>query len=172
MNVTISYLLGIIALVIWTLSIQVKEKKKILQAQIIANLFFAGQYILIDAVAAGIMNIVSAIRCYVFTKEEEKHKQISVIWLFIFVTIILCVAVVTCREFISLIPIAITIIYTYASWQKDTKVIRILFLLAACAWIYYNAYVGAYVAIIGNILDICSSIVSIFRFDKKKIIDR
>ena len=171
MNIIISYLLGIIALVIWTLSVQVKEKKKILQAQIIANLFFAGQYILIGAVA-GIMNIVSAVRCYIFTKEEEKHKQISVLWLFAFITIILCVAIVTCRDFISLIPIVITIIYTYAGWQKNTKVIRILFLLAACAWIYYNAYVGAYVAIIGNLLEICSGIVAIFRFDKKKIIDR
>ncbi|MFR2535052.1 MAG: YgjV family protein [Clostridia bacterium] len=167
MKITIAYIVGIVALLVWSLSIQSKQKKKILQAQIVANILYAIQYILIGVIVAGSMNMVSAFRCYFFYKEEEKKQKISAFWLFLFITIILILAVITCKDLFSLIPIMITILYTYATWQKNTKVIRIIFLVAACIWVYYNVSVGAYVAVIGNIMEIVSSIVSMCRFDKK-----
>ncbi|MFR0823677.1 MAG: YgjV family protein [Clostridia bacterium] len=168
MEATISYIVGTIALMVWIFSIQVKGKEKILQTQMIANILYSIQYILIGAITAGSMNLVSALRSYVFYKKQKNTNMVSTTWLFVFITIILVIAVITCRDFMSLIPIIITILYTYATWQKNTKVIRIIFLLAACIWIYYNFYIGAYVAIIGNGLEIISSIISMIRFDKKK----
>lgn len=168
MEVIISYIVGAIALVVWTFSIQIKEKEKILQTQMIANILYSIQYILIGAITAGSMNLVSVLRCFVFSKKEKDTNSISATWLFIFIAMILAIAAITCRDFMSLIPIIITILYTYATWQKNTKVIRVIFFVTACIWVYYNFYIGAYVAIIGNGLEIISSMISIIRFDTKK----
>ena len=168
MEVIISYIVGAIALVVWTFSIQIKEKEKILQTQMIANILYSIQYILIGAITAGSMNLVSALRSYIFYKKQKNMNMVSATWLFVFIAIILAIAAITCRNFMSLIPIVITILYTYATWQKNAKVIRVIFFITACIWVYYNFYIGAYVAIIGNGLEIISSMISMIRFDTKK----
>ena len=52
--------------------------------------------------------------------------------------------------------------------MKDAKWLRIVFLLTAFLWLYYNITMGAYVAVGGNILEIISGTISIFRFNKKE----
>ena len=72
-----------------------------------------------------------------------------------------------------LIPIGITLLYTYITWQKDNKIIRYGTIIAAFLWIYYNFSIQAYSLIIGSIFEITSGIVAIYRFDikKRKMID-
>lgn len=161
-------ILGGIALVCWVLSIQMKKKDKILKMQILANLFYAGQYFLLGAFSAVSMNLVSTIRSVLYAENETKGKENSNFSFIIFINVILLLGILTYDSLLSLLPIFITLLYTYATWQKNTKVIRITFLLAAFIWIFYNSMVGAYAPLIGNVIEIISGIVSIIRFDLKK----
>ena len=162
----ISNLVGLIALSFWVGSIQAKRKRKIMITQLIANVFYAAQYILIGAVSTGIMNIISCVRYYVYNKNEEKGKENSIALLFLFVAIIILIAVLTVRRYIDLIPIVISIWYTYITWQKNTKLLRYGFIGAAVVWMYYNLQVQAYAPFIGNILEIISGTIAIARFKK------
>lgn len=170
MNLTliISNIVGLIALTFWVGSIQAKNKNKIMIIQLIANVFYAAQYILIGALSAGIMNIVSCIRYYVYYKNEEKGKNNSIALLLLFVTIIILLAVLTVKNYIDLIPIIISIWYTYITWQKNTKIMRYGFIAAAIVWIYYNLQVHAYAPFIGNILEIISGTIAVARFRNNK----
>ena len=69
---------------------------------------------------------------------------------------------------IDIIPIAITLLYTYITWQKNTRVIRYGVIFAAIIWIYYNFSVQAYITIIGNILEILSGFIAEFNIKKEK----
>lgn len=158
----LSYVVGIVALFFWAASIQWKEKEKILKSQIIASIFFAIQYFLIGAMTAAYMNLVSSVRAYIYDKQKEKKSVYSLI---IFVIIILIVGGISCKNWLNCIPIVASIIYSYITWQKNTRVIRIGFLIAALILLYFNYQVGAYVSFIGNIFEIVSSIISIYRFD-------
>ena len=82
--------------------------------------------------------------------------------------LVLLLGIITFDNIISIIPITITIFYTLSSWMKDTKWCRIVFLVCAFIWIYYNYKVKAYVSIIGNGMEIISGVISLIRFEKKE----
>ncbi len=159
---------GGIALIFWAISIQTKEKSKILKLQSLANIFYMGQYFLLHAPSAAFMNLVSTIRGIVFYQKEKQNKPNTKLSLIIFISLIILIAILTCNTPLSLIPIAITIMYTITTYQKNTKIIRITFLMAAFVWIFYNLKVGAYAPLIGNIIEIISGTISILRFDIKR----
>lgn len=165
-------ILGAIAVILWCYSIQKNNRKDVLKLQIFANIFYAGQYFFLGAISTAIMNMVSVIRMVVFYKNEEKKKENSVMTLIIF---ILCILIIWVFDIIyngftyyGIIPIMITIAYTYAIWQPDLKIMRITFLIAAFLWIGFNITVGAYVSVIGNIIEIVSGIVAIVKYDLDK----
>ena len=158
-------LMGTIALSCWAASIQSKEKKSIMKLQVAANLFYAIQYYMLGAYSAASMNVVSTIRSIMFARNEINKKNNTKLSLFMFVIAIVILGILTCNKIISIIPIIIALAYTYATWQKNTKVLRITFLVAAIVWFFYNSIVGAYAPLVGNVIEIISGIVAISRFD-------
>lgn len=162
----ISSIFGGIAIVFWLFSIQMKSKRDILLFQVVANIFYAVQYIFINSFSAVSMNIISSLKSYIFYKYEKCGKVIPKYYLIIFLVLIIMFGVVTWNGFISLIPVIITIFYTYSAWQDNAKWIRIVFVVAALFWIYYNFSVKAYISIIGNLFEIMSGVISLFRFRK------
>ena len=168
MLLVISNIIGFVALSFWIYSIQLYENNKILKFQLLANLFYAIQYFLIGAITAGIMNIISTIRYYIFYKNAQKGKENSKILLIIFILTIIIAGLITYQSLIDLIPFGITIIYTYMTWQKNTKIIRYIFTIVAFIWVYYNTTVQAYASSIGNIMEIISGGIAIYRFDSQK----
>lgn len=152
------------AIVIWNSSIQLKRMQDILYFQFLANLLYCLEYFLLGATVALFMNLVSAFRCFLFYYYNKKDKKISKFWLFVFILLVIVLGILNYTEPVSLIPIFITLLYTISSWQKESNWSRIAFLIAAFFWIYYNFYVGAFVAIIGNFIEITSGVISILRF--------
>ncbi len=155
-----------IAFLFFISSIQMKEKRKLVFLQLIANLFYGIGYWILNVKTAVCMNFISVIRCIIlyFTKKKKP----PIIYLFILISLIIIIGIITYQNLLSIIPICITILYTISTWQDDMKVIRYLFIIAAIFWIIYNLYVGAYAAIIGNIFEIISGIIAIIRFKKKQ----
>lgn len=169
MNTTIliiSNLIGAMALAFWTISMQVNKKSTLMKFQLIANFLYAIQYLLIGAITAATMNIISVVRYYIYYKNEEKGKDNTYFMLFTFILIIIIMGAITYNGAVNIIPIAISIVYTYATWQKDVKIIRYVIMFAAIIWIFYNMYVGAYITIVGNVMEVISSLTAIIRYDK------
>lgn len=172
MKEIIVYTVGGIALIFWILSIQNTKKIKILRLQNIANLFYAIQYAVLSAFSAMGMNVLSLVRGIIFINYEKRKKQNSNVIIIIFSVITILIGIITYDSWYSLIPIINTLAYSYSTWQKNTKIIRIIFFVAAILWIIYNFIVKAYIPMIGNVLEVISAIVAIIKFDilkKKKI---
>lgn len=164
----ISSIFGFVAIIFWLFSIQRKKKKDILFFQLIANMLYAVQYFIIGTFSAASMNTISSFKSFMFYKYECKGKEIPKLLLCVFLILVIVFGVITWNGTISLIPILITCFYTISSWCKDSKYIRIVFLIAAFFWIYFNVTVGAYIAVIGNTLEVLSGIISLIRFKKNK----
>ena len=164
MNNYIIQLIGIIAVFLWVISVHYKEQYKILFLQALANLVYTIQYALLGVFSAASMNFLSLIRCYIFYRKRKQKEDISKLWLIVFILLGIILGILTYDNYLSLIPIIITLFYIISSWMKNSTWIRIVFLIAAFIWVYYNYTVGAYVCIIGNILEIISGISSIIRF--------
>ena len=156
--------LGLCAMISWVLSIQMKEKSTILELQILASLFYGVHYGLLDAMSAVGVTIISIIRLVTIYLIEKKGKEVPFYVFITFILMLVGVGIVTYTGPISLIPIVITMIYTYTTWQKNTKIIRGAFLVTGSMWIIYNFSVGSYLLMIGNLFEVISSVVSLLRF--------
>ena len=167
----IAQIVGAFAVIFWVISIQRKKHYKILLLECIANILYTVQYMLLGVFLTSFMNFTSAIRCFIFYKKRKENQEISKIWLIIFLSLIVIMSIFTYDGYLSLIPVIITIFYTIASWIKEANFLRIVFIIAAVVWIYYNYMVGAYVSIIGNVFEIISGVISLIRFSKKGTVE-
>lgn len=86
----------------------------------------------------------------------------------IFILVTAVVGMLTYDNIYSVIPVIIGILIAYSTWQKNTSVIRVIYLVTTIGFIIYNFMVFAYVPLIGNIVELSSAIVAIYRFDIKK----
>lgn len=157
-------IIGVIAFIIFILSFQIKDRKKLLFYQMIANIFYSIQYALLNAFGAASLNIISSIRCLVFNKFKTK---IPFYILLIFILLIIGTLLYSYNGLISLLPVIISLIYVITSYGNNMLIIRIGFLISAILWIIFNLNVGAYTSLIGNTFEIVSSLIAIFRHRKK-----
>lgn len=164
----LSQILGSMAVLFWIWSVQNKNKDKILKLQGFANAFYAGQYLVLGITSAASMNLVSILRSTIFYENYKKKKENSLNSLLIFLGLTIILGIINFNTWMSIIPIIITLFYTYAAWKRETKIIRWTFLIAAIVWIYYNIKVGAYISLVGNAFEMISGIIAIIRFDLEK----
>lgn len=153
----LAQLFGLASLALICISYQQKEKEKILFIQIFANLIYFIQYILLTAFSAASANIISITRTMLFYNFERKEKDIPLYYLIIFEFIILLVGILTYSNIYSVIPIIIAMAYTYGTWQKNLRVMYLIFIMAGFFWILYNFIVGAYISILGSFIEIIAS---------------
>ena len=152
---------GFIAIGLWVFSIQKNSKKDILFFQTGANLFYIIMYLILGAYTGASMNFISASKGLIFYEYEKQKRIIPKYLLIIFLVAITILGFITWSSFLSLIPMVAAILYIVSTWQKDLKVIRVVYIIAAIAWIYYNYITGAYIGVFGNILEIISGILSL-----------
>ena len=164
----LAQIIGILAISFWAISIQEKEQYKILFLQAISNLMYTIQYFLLGVFTASSMNFISFGRCFLFYRKKKYEKSISKSLFIGFILLLVVFGFITYDGYLSLIPIIITIFYTITSYMESSNFIRVIFLLAAFIWIYYNYSVGAYICIVGNVLEIISGVVSLIRFSNIK----
>lgn len=165
----ISFYIGIVAIIIFNLSLLQKEKNKILFFQIIANIFYAIQYLLLGVYTAPIMNGINISRSISDYIDDKHKKEHSIYKLLFFIIVCLGVGILMYENIYSIIPPLITSLYAIATYQKNMTTLRVIFMLTACLWIFYNLQVGAYSGLIGNFLEIICSIISIIKYRKKTI---
>ena len=162
--VVLAQVLALFAILFWVISILLKNKKNILLMQVIANGIYGIEYLLLGAFSAASMNFLSFLRLLVYYFYALLNIKISKWILFVFIALVLLFGIITYDGLISLLPIIITVLYTYAFWQNNLNVARIIYIVAAIIWIYYNYEVGAYVGIIGNILEITTGLISLIKY--------
>lgn len=165
--VYIPHIFGFFALITWLGSIQVKKKSEILIFQLLANILYSIQYFLLGFFSTGTLNIVSSCRSLFFAINAKKNKE-NPLWLLILIlSLIFIVAMIFCNSFISLIPVLATILYSISSWQNNTRYLRIVFIICAILYAFYNFIAGAYISLIGNWFEVISGTLAIYRFQKE-----
>lgn len=156
-------LIGFIFLIIST---QEKNKNKILISQSLFYLFFFLQYILIGVYSASILCIVSLIRNIIYYFKTNKLSYFIIILVLIIGTITGIYDINNYGLIIPFLPLIINLIYTYVLSKNNIKFIKKGFLICSIIWIIYNYFIGAYIGLICNILEMFSYILYFKRLKK------
>lgn len=165
MQFVLAQICGIIAIILTVISVQFKTKEKIVMCSVFANIVVAIQYFLLGALTGAVIAIINTIRCLIFYLYKKKDMKPSFIVLIIFEIIAVISGSISWQDMWSLIPIVVTVIYTYGLWQDNIKVIRIATGVVGFGWAVYNIVVRAYV---GALQETCQLISAYVRIEIQK----
>ena len=168
MNFILAQICGGIALVLTVISVQFKSKEKIVMCFILANIVVAIQYFLLNALTGAVISIINAIRCIVFYVYKKKDLKPSIYVLLLFEVVAIICGIISWQNIWSIIPIVVTVLYTYGLWQDNVTVIRISAGIVGFGWTVYNLIVHAYVGAIQESAQTISSIISLIRGKKSQ----
>ena len=141
----VAQVLGALGIISMVLSVQFNSKKQVLGFQIAANSLFAFQYLCLNAISAVVMSFVAVLRCVVFFVFENKGKKVPIWVLGIFLVLI-------------------TVLFVFLK-SGNLNVFRVITLITASLWIGYNVYYHAYPSLVGNIFEVLTSLIAIYRFN-------
>lgn len=163
MSNIIYYIFAILGVVLFASSVQSKKKKDILGVQTFASLCYMIAYIVKHAWSGVATEVVEQVKNIVFIQYEKKNKKIPFYFLIIFCFLLIIIACVTYNGILSMIPLLINLSYFVGTYIKNPKYIRIVVFCCAILWAIYNYSIGAYIIIIGNVLEMVSSAISLVR---------
>lgn len=170
MNLTeiIYFIVSILSIFLYVMSVQFKKKKHILTTQIGASLCYLTVYVIKRAWSGVFIEILEELKNIIFIKIEKNNKKIPLYILIIFILLLIIVSIIFYDGLLSLLPLLINILLFTSTYFKNPKYIRYTMLIAGLLWGIYNIYIGAYIICVGNVLEILSATISIIRYKEKK----
>ena len=163
MSIIIYYIFAILGVILFASSVQPKKKKDILGVQFFASICYMIAYIVKHAWSGVATEVVEQVKNLVFIQYEKKNKKIPFYFLIIFCFLLIIIAFITYNGILSMIPLVINLSYFVGTYIKNPKYIRIIVFCCAILWAIYNYSIGAYIIIIGNVLEMVSSAISLVR---------
>ncbi len=168
----ISQIITIIYYGILSLSYLLKNRKKILTANFVAHIGQATAMFLLNgytgAAMAGIMmlrDITLLIQEIKKSKGTEINKKVDLTILIITIILIVALTTFTYNGPLSLLSVVATLITTFAVWQKNTKLYKLLGIIAGILWLAYNIFI---LSIMGIILETIIIICSVMGYIKER----
>ena len=159
---------SVVAILLFLISVQFEKKSDILLVQIASSVCYGIVYFFKSAWSGFITEIIEQTKSTIFYFYEKKGKKIPVAFLVIFVVSLFVIAYFTYDGINTLVPLIINLAYFISTYIKNPKAIRVVMLICAFLWAYYNFSIGAYVLIIGNSFEVVSATIALLRFKKKK----
>lgn len=173
----IGQVIGLFAMAFNILSYQQKSQKAVIGFQLFGSMLFAANYLMLGAIAGGLLNIVGIVRALVFLNKEKLHAE-KPIWLIGFIAAYLASYVLTFAVFgkevtpVNLIVEALPLIgmtaITVSFQMKDAKAVRFFGMLSSPSWLIYNIVSGSIGAICCEVLTLGSILIGMLRLDRKK----
>lgn len=161
---------GILGLIFSALSFQEKNNKKFFVKQGLSGLMFAVNYIMIGAVAAGLINITNLIRGTILSKDTGKGWQIILIealYSACFLSTFSKSFGNPMQIFLSIMAVLTALVMSFFMWRGDGKHIRyVQILFVSPVWLFHNIINFTLGGIICEILAMSSVVISFVRFGK------
>lgn len=166
----LSLVFGISGVVLFLLSYQQKERKRIIIVNAVSRALYIIQYLLLAAFEGAVLDAAGLLSSVLASQREhpfvKRHLRLYITAVNIFV--ILCGAAVY-KNPCSILPAIGVLCHTGALWIKKERIIRLLSLAGSPFWLAYNIICHAYGSAIGDALTIISILTAIYRYDIKQL---
>lgn len=162
---TIATIVGILAVTLYISSYQFKNRKTIVAVYSTANLLYVLQYILLGAYTGMAMDTISFVSSVLARKRHTPfiQKYYKLVIAAMIISMITAGALLY-QNIFSIVAVCAAIIETSAIWCTEERKIRILTLCGSPFWLTYNLASCAYGSAIGNVINICSLLIALFRY--------
>ena len=178
----IAQIIGIVAMIVNWLSYQQKKQLNLILFQLVGSGLFFLNFLLLG-IADGvfyigtIMNALGVFRSVVFANKKTFRSD-NPVWILIFSAFYVTAYVLTFAVFgteakpenliTEFIPVIAMIAGTLAVYMKESSSARKLSLISSPSWLVYDISAGSIGGTIGEILNLFSIFIGMFRHDRKK----
>jgi len=154
----LSQLLISIAIVFDIASFQFKKRQHILSCLSVAGVLICAHFILLSQwTAAGVMAIAT-VRYVISIFTAAKYYR----WLFMAGAIIL--TIFTFSSLVSLLSLMGSLFQTAAAFNKEDKRLRQLMIIGTCFWLLHNLIIHSPLAVLMEVIFLCSNLAAYYRF--------
>ena len=164
----IAQIFALIAFILYVASLKFKKKEKVLKYQMIANTFYALEYLMLNAYAGVNNSLFGISRSAIFYVCDKKKMKFPLYGAVIFCILVIMFGYMSYTDYYSIIPPLISIAFFLALYIGNMKVYRFIAAIASISWIFYNIHVNAYIGAIDAIVELVSASVAIYRIDIRK----
>ena len=162
----IGHFIGVVGVILFFISYQVKNKTTLLIIQSIATAFICLQYLLIGAYSGCGLNIVCIIRN--ITLFMCAKKGVKAVWIPVFLSFLMPVACAfTWEGAISLFILAGLMINTVCMGVCSQQNLRKSIVLTSSLILIYNILKGSYAGAMNESISIVSAIIGVIRYSGK-----
>lgn len=167
---------GMIAMLFNVFSYQSKSKKQIFAMQLCGGALFAVNFLMLDAIVGGLLNLLATLRAVVFLF-KDKLKTDRLPWLFAFIASYLLVYVLNFTLFskqitllnliVELLPVVGMTALSVGFRLERAGDVRRCGIVSSVSWLIYNIFAGSWGAILCETTTLVSIVIGIFRHDRK-----
>ena len=163
---TAAQIVGIVAVVTFLSSYQLKTRKNIVIVNAFANMLYVLQYIMLGAYEGAIVDCLSAASSVIASNKYKRFIARNTKLIVIFINLLILLAgVITYKNIFSLFAIAGALLQTDALWITNEKKIRLVSFLGAPFWLVYNFVSHSYGPTVGSAMSMISIGLAIYRYD-------
>ena len=160
-------ILGFVGLVLQVLSMQAKTYKGVICMTVTSEIIFGLQLIFLGAYTGAATNLMAGLTNTIYYFTNKSGKKTTGLQ-FCFSIVFIAVGVLTWSGPISLLVIVAKVISTVTHGINRPKVIRVGRLITMPMWVIYDGMAGTIGGVINDLLVIASSVIGLFRYDRKK----
>ena len=167
----IPQIIGIIAVILFVLSYQIKKRRGIILCNVVSRCLYILQYILLGAFSGAILDVLGVVASVIAEKKDKpfikKHLRAVIIAIdavMIIAGVIICIIN---KSLLDLLPIAGVLLHTRAFWISDERRIRLVSLTGSPFWFVYNFASRAYGSAAGDLFTMVSIVIAMIKYRKK-----
>ena len=168
----IPQIIGIIAVILFVLSYQLKKRRGIILCNVFSRCLYILQYVLLGAFSGAILDVIGVIASVIAEKKDKpfikKHLRaviISIDAIMVVAGVIICIIN---QSLLDLLPIAGVLLHTSAFWLTDERKIRLVSLTGSPFWFVYNFASRAYGSAAGDLFTMVSIVIAMIKYRKKE----
>ena len=167
MHPSIPMIVGILAVITFLLSYQLKTRSGIIILNATSRCLYILQYLLLGAISGAVLDILGTLASFIAGKKDHALIKKHLRTVFILVNLVIAAAGITIsilnRSVIDLLPVAGVLLHTGAFWISNEKTIRKISFLGSPFWLVYNVSSHAYPSAVGDVLTMTSIIIAMLR---------
>lgn len=173
MKELIGQIFGIFGLILFVVSFQCKDSKKLVLVQGIGGMMFFINFLLIGAYGGALFNLTVLVRGLLYTKKDNKIWRpllVELLFTAAYIYSLMLVKGDVLQIVLTTLPYVSLLVMSIMMWRENGKLIR-RFQIAALSpsWLIHNIFNFTLGGILAEIFNITSAVVSLVRF---KGIDR
>lgn len=142
-----------------------KKKSLSLIFYLLNNVVLAAMFFVFGKVSAGLICIIAIVRFIVFLLFSVKKLKPNIFVLIAFEIVYLISTILTFENALDFFPMIGTMISCYTSWQDNTAVMRIGYIINPIFYTIYKVIIGAYISIITEVILLLSNVISLVYYD-------